>query len=156
MSLIRYCGYDASEKRFRGRYGSRWTAAQIDQLKALVKGGATGKEVAAALDLKVQAVRAKCSALGLSLRRKIKASRVRMLVYCTAATYAAADARSISVQVLVRRLLAAISKADLFDELLPLPQPRSLGAAATSESKPPVVILRCPQLAGAISPVVLR
>jgi hypothetical protein len=86
--------------------------------------------------------------------RKIKASRISMMVYCTAAMYAAADSRSISIQTLIRRLLAVISKENLFDQLLPPVRAHSLGAAAVGEST--LVIVRCPLLQGAVGPMLLR
>jgi hypothetical protein len=148
--MLRYCGYDPTETQFNQRATARrFTPGQLDQLKTMAKADAGGKEIAAALGVKVQAVRAKCSQLGISLRRKIKASRLRMVVPCTAGMYAAAAARPISIQTLNRRLLGAISKVNLFDEILgPIPRPHSLGAAAVGETKAATVILSCPQLCG--------
>ena len=87
-------------------------------------------------------------------------SRIRMVLDVTKRMREAAEARGITPQQLIRRLLRVISRDNLFDIILPLPVPHSLGAAAlgaaaTHEPPPrwhnhPPTILRRIELAGCI------
>jgi hypothetical protein len=151
--LQRYAGYDETETPIIPRGpASRFSDEQIGEMMRLAADGASGVEIAHQLNLKPEAVRARLWRLGVQLRRRITKTRLRMVIHVTKRTYAAAEARGVSVQVLIRRLLAAVSKQDLFDEILPMPVAHSLGAAAVNEMPHTVVILiRAPQLAGVTS-----
>ena len=96
--------------------------------------GASGVEIAHALDLKAQGVRAKLNSLGIRLRRRVRATRLRMVISISRRMRLAADARGVTVQQLIKRLLQVISRDNLFDTILPLPVPHSLGAAAVHET----------------------
>lgn len=148
--LQKWCGYDPTERPFRRSYGARFTPDQISAMIDMAKAGANSLEIGKALDLKPEAIRKKLNSLGVSLRRRITRSRLRMVLDITKRMRDAANARSITPQQLIRRLLTAISKQCLFDQILgPPPRPCSLGAAAT----PPqgVSLVRCPQLMGCAS-----
>ena len=150
--LCRYAGFDPTEcawkpKAVRGP-GSRFSTEQIEIMISMAeKQNATSLEIGAALKLKPEAIRAKLNKLGVSLRRHVLLLRVRMVIDVTRRMRHAAMARGITPQQLIRRLLQAISKDNLFDSILPIPRAHSLGAAAASESKPPVTIIRASQFA---------
>jgi hypothetical protein len=101
------------------------------------KQNATSLEIGAALGLKPS----------VTLRKRVLLLRVRMVLDVTQRMRHAAMMRGITPQQLIRRLLDAISRDNLFDMILPIPRAHSLGAAAVDESKPPVVIIRSPQFA---------
>jgi DNA-binding CsgD family transcriptional regulator len=146
--MLRYCGYDLSERQIGSRSpASRFTPQQVETMRLMAKGGSSSLEIAAELDLKPQSIRAKLNSMGIRLRRRVARLNVRLVVPVTKAMAAAADQRGIGVAALIRRLIAVISRDDLFDDLLPIPRAHSLGAAAAGESEPPVVIIRSPQFA---------
>lgn len=151
--LAPYAGYDPSERPFRGRYGVRFTPDQINEMVRLAKDGASSLEIGSALDLKPTAIRAKLASLGVRLRRRISRSRLRMVLDISKRTREAAEARSITPQQLIRRLLMTISRQCLFDQILgPPPRPHSLGACAVDERPTVVVLIRTPMLSGCTSP----
>jgi hypothetical protein len=130
---------------------SRFTRQQVDEMVKMAHAGASSLEIGAALDLKPSAIRAKLNSMGVRLRRRVARQRLRLVVSVTERTLAAADARGIGVPALIRRLLAVISRDNLFDRILPLPVPHSLGAAAVVDRwhhRPP--IMRRIELAGCI------
>jgi hypothetical protein len=147
---------------------SRFTDEQIGEMIAMAADGASGVEIAKALGLKPAAIRSKCWALGVRLRRPTLKTRIRMIVSVTRRMRDEAAARGVTVQVLIRRVLDAVSSGDWFDELLSPMAPHSLGACATYEPAAgragraavadagssvaaasfAVVLLRTPQLSG--------
>jgi hypothetical protein len=52
-----------------------------------------------------------------------------MVIGITRRMRIAANARGVTLQQLIRRLLRVVSRDNLFDTILPRPMPRSLGAA---------------------------
>jgi hypothetical protein len=166
--LIKFAGWDPDEMPIYPRGpATRWTETQVAQMLEMVSNGASGVEVARALDLKPQCVRAKLWQLGVKLRRRTLKTRIRMVVDISKRLRDAAEVRGISPQQLIRRLLVAIVEGDWFDEILGRPF-HSLGAAATYEPAAgragaaavadagssvaavtfAVVLLRTPQLGG--------
>lgn len=152
--LLRYAGFDPTERQIlkttapqRGA-SIRFTREQIDTMIQMADDGASSLEIGKAIERKPEAIRAKLCALGFRLRKRVTRLRIRLVVPATKRMYAAAEERGITVQALIRRLLRAISKNDLFDELLPIPVPHSLGAAAVNEPGRVVSLIRCPELAG--------
>jgi hypothetical protein len=154
--LCGYAGFDPTESSIIPRSpASRFTPEQIGGMLQMAADGASGVEIAHALDLRPQSVRAKLSSLGVRLRRRVARTRLRMVIRITKRMRIAADARGVTVQQLIRRLLRAISRDNLFDTILPLSVPRSLGAAVTNEPQlrwlnQPPIILRHVELGGCI------
>jgi hypothetical protein len=147
-----YAGYDAGERPISPRGpASRFSDEEIEAMVELAQSGASSIEIGHQLGIKAESVRARLWRSGIRLRKRVARLRVRLVVPITKRIAAAADQRGISVPALIRRLLAAISKNDLFDELLPIPQPRSLGAAATPcwHNQPPTILRRI-ELGGCI------
>jgi DNA-binding CsgD family transcriptional regulator len=136
--MLRYCGYDPSETPIIPRGpASRFTDEQIDEMLQMAADGASGVEIAHALGFKAQSVRAKLNSLGVRLRRQVLATRLRMVISISRRMRLAADARGVTVQQLIRRLLQVTSRENLFDQLLPVVRARSLGAAAVHETPTP-------------------
>jgi hypothetical protein len=133
--MLRYCGYDPSETPIIPRGpASRFSDEQIAEMVAMASNGASGVEIAKALNLRAEAVRKRLWCMGIELRRAPLRSRIRMVVGITKRMRIAANARGVTVQQLIRRLLQTISRDDLFDSILPLARPHSLGAAAVREA----------------------
>jgi hypothetical protein len=159
--LVRYAGYDETETPIVPRGpASRFSEDQIGTMVCMAGQGASSLEIGAALNVKAQAVRARLNRMGIRLRKRVGRLRIRLVVPVSKAMQAAADVRGITVPALIRRLLRVISKNEFyFDELLPIPQPHSLGAAAVVDrwhNQPPAILRRIeltgctgqPQLAG--------
>jgi hypothetical protein len=131
---------------------SRFTRQQVGEMVKMAHAGASSLEIGRALDLKPSAIRAKLNSMGVRLRRRVARQRLRLVVSVTKRMLAAADDRGISVPALIRRLLAVISRDNLFDSILPLPVPHSLGAAAVIDrwhNQPPTILRRI-ELAGCL------
>jgi hypothetical protein len=108
----------------------------MGEIIAMAHDGASGVEIAHALDLKAHSVRAKLNSLGIRLRHRVRATRLRMVVGISGRMRLAADARGVTVQQLIRRLLHGISRDNLFDTILPLPVPHSVGARLRFMKRP--------------------
>lgn len=120
MSLWPYAGFDETERQIVPRGpASRFTDEQIAEMVAMAGDGASGVEIAHQLGLKAEAVRKRLWGMGVPLRRTPLRSRIRMVVDISRRMHHAARMRGISPQQLVRRLLQAISRDNLFDEILP-------------------------------------
>ena len=154
-----YAGFDPTERQITPRGpASRFSDEQIAEMVAMAGDGCSGVEIAHALGVKAQSVRAKLANMGIKLRRAALRSRIRMVIGISKRMRLAANARGLTIQQLIRRLMQTISRDNLFDTILPLPMPRSLGAAATNEPPPrrhnqPPTILRRIELAGCVGDV---
>jgi hypothetical protein len=167
--LMKYAGYDSSERQIVPRSASsRFSETQIAEMRRMAADGASGVEIAKALGLKPAAIRSKCWTLGIGLRRSTLKARIRMVISVTRRMREEAAARGVTVQVLIRRVLDAVSFGDWFDDLLSPMRAHPLGAAATREPAAgsagmaavadagssvaaatfAVVLLRTPQLSG--------
>jgi len=134
--------------------GTRFSGEQIEKLTAMAAAGASGKEIAAALGLPAQAIRAKCASLGIALRRPKSPGRTKMMVTITEYLCAAARRRNISATELIHRLLRVISqdrKVDMIlaDSPLVTDEPSRLAAVHPEESAHSLVDERLPRSLGA-------
>jgi hypothetical protein len=158
--LQRYCGYDPEELAIIPRSpASRFSEDEVGTMVTMAADGASSLEISAVLGIKAEAIRARLNRMGIRLRKRIARSRIRMVLDVPRIMREAAEARGITPQQLIRRLLRAVCHDNLFDELLPLPVPHSLGAAAVHErsvASVPLATLRSPQLYGVscLQPVV--
>jgi hypothetical protein len=152
--LMPYAGYDPTEEQIVPRGpASRFSEEEIATMVCMAAEGASSLEIARHVHAKPEAIRAKLWRLGIRLRKRVARLRVRMQISITARMREAAEARGITPHQLIRRLLRVISKNEFyFDELLPLPVPHSLGAAAVVDrwhNQPPTILRRI-ELAGSI------
>ncbi len=151
-----YAGRDASERPIvRRGPATRFSAEEIETMVELAQSGASSIEIGHRLNIKPQAIRARLWRMQIPLRKRVLQSRVRMMLDVSKHLHHAARLRGISPQRLIRRLLRVISRDNLFDTILPLPVPHSLGAAVTNEpplrwhNQPPTILRRI-ELGGCI------
>jgi hypothetical protein len=105
---------------------ARFTEQDIGRLRHLAGTGFSGLSIARELQRTPLAIRAKCCALGISLRPPTSTNEVRFYIDTTimADLRAAADDRGIPVTRLCRQLLTAIAWDKMYAAVLDVPVPK--------------------------------
>ncbi len=146
MALLKYAGFDPTERQIckpvtptRGP-GHRFSEYEIAEMQVMASDGCNSLEIGKALGIKAEAIRAKLNVLGVRLRRKVTALRVRMVLNIPKRMRDAAQARHMTVQRLIRLLLDTINRDCLYDSILG-PIPESVAAGSATVSAAPVAPL---------------